>query len=237
MDNIAIILAGGSGTRMGLGRPKQFLELAGKTILEHSVDAFQDNDRIKGIVVVSNPDFVDEVEGIVKRRQEALGWNKVLDVIPGGRERSDSTVSALRYVNERFGTDADISLLFHDAVRPLVSQRIITDVCQALKTSEAVNVTLPVVDTIIRAEEGVMKDTVDRSLLQRVQTPQGFRLKTITKTYRLALADPHFRATDDCGVVLRYMPEVPITLVRGSERNLKLTYPDDIPLFQFLLNS
>lgn len=241
MRNIAIVLAGGSGTRMGLSRPKQFLEMAGKTVLEHSVDAFHANQLIASIIIVSNPDFLTEAEAIVVRRQNQGDWTKVMAVIPGGKERSDSSVNAIHKVNE-----ADsVNLLFHDAVRPLVDQRIITDVCTALLQHEAVNVTLPVADTIIRTttlpsaqqDEAalVMADVVDRSTLQRVQTPQGFRFTTIAEAYRRALADPDFRATDDCGVVHRYMPEVGIALVRGSEHNLKLTYPDDLPLFEFLL--
>lgn len=255
MKNIAIVLAGGSGTRMGLGRPKQFLEMAGKAVLEHSVDAFHENELIESIIIVSNPDFIDEVEAIVARRRLAGGWAKVSAIIPGGKERSDSSVNAILKVRGRReeANEADsINLLFHDAVRPLVDQRIITDVCEALRHHEAVNVTLPVADTIIRtatlpsaesvnpaaATEAqlVMADVVDRSTLQRVQTPQGFRLSTISEAYRRALADPQFRATDDCGVVHRYMPEVSIALVRGSEHNLKLTYPDDLPLFEFLLS-
>lgn len=251
MRNIAVILAGGSGTRMGLDLPKQFLQLDGKTILEHSVDAFLQNSLIEAVIIVSNPGFVTDVEAIVALHHEAAEWSKVMTVIPGGKERSDSSVNALRYVQEQLtkstlsdseatavdeDTPADyINIIFHDAVRPLVDQRIITDVCEALLTHTAVNVTLPVVDTIIQATHGVMLSTVDRSSLQRVQTPQGFRLTTIAEAYRLALADPAFRATDDCGVVLHYLPDTPIALVRGSEHNLKLTFRDDIPLFEFLL--
>lgn len=244
MRNIAVILAGGSGTRMGIDRPKQFLKLADKTILEHSVDAFHQNNRIEAVIIVSNPDFVTDVEAIVASHREADKWHKVAAVIAGGKERSDSSVNALRYAQQHILCDgassceemtAGINLIFHDAVRPLVDQRIITDVCDTLQTYAAVNVTLPVVDTIIQATHGVMLATIDRSTLQRVQTPQGFHLDTIAEAYRLALADPEFRATDDCGVVLRYLPDTPIALVRGSERNLKLTFRDDIPLFEFLL--
>lgn len=236
MKNIAVVLAGGSGTRMGLSRPKQFLLMAGQTILEHSVDAFQQNEHIESIIIVSNPDFTTEAEDIVVHHRDSGEWDKVLAVIPGGKERSDSSVNAMRYV-EAMGSVDGVCLLFHDAVRPLVNQRIITDVCQALQEHEAVNVTLPVVDTIIRTEAGIMQAVVDRSTLQRVQTPQGFRFTTVAEAYRRALADPDFRATDDCSVVHRYLPEMSIYLVRGSEHNLKLTYVDDIPLFEFLLGS
>lgn len=252
MKNIAAILAGGSGTRMGLGRPKQFLEMAGKTVLEHAVDAFHAHPLIDTIIIVSNPDFTHQAEAIAQRRRAAGQWTKVAAVIPGGKERSDSSVHALQFVATAFGADiedeepesnkgeagrlAEINILFHDAVRPLVDQRIIGDVVEALATHRAVNVTLPVVDTIVSARDGRMTATVDRSTLQRVQTPQGFRLGTIVEAYRRALADPDFRATDDCGVVLRYLPDEPIALVRGSEQNLKLTYPDDVRLLEFLLD-
>lgn len=240
MHNIAIILAGGSGTRMGLDRPKQFLQLAGKSVLEHSVDAFHRNPLIDAIIIVSNPDFVSDVETIVARHRDGGEWTKVEGVIPGGRERSYSSVNALRFVADAAHRPADavlteVNLIFHDAVRPLVDQRIITDVCETLREHRAVNVTLPVTDTIITASDGTMTATVDRSTLQRVQTPQGFRYDTIAAAYELALVDPDFHATDDCGVVLRYLPAEPIALVRGDERNLKLTFRDDIPLFEFLL--
>lgn len=236
MRNFAVVLAGGSGTRMGLGRPKQFLEMGGKTILEHSVDAFERNSRVERIIIVSNPDFVDEAEAIVVSHRKKGEWDKVCAVIPGGKERSDSSVNAIRYCERETASDGPaVNLLFHDAVRPLVSQQIIDDVCEALTGCNAVNTTLPVVDTIIRTDGEKMTATVDRSTLQRVQTPQGFRITTISEAYRRALSDPDFRATDDCGVVLRYLPEEPIALVRGSEHNLKLTYPGDIPLFEYLL--
>lgn len=242
MINIAVILAGGSGTRMGLGRPKQFLMMAGRTILEHSVSAFVDNESIAHVIIVSNVDFTADVEAIVATHHAAGEWAKVRGVVGGGRERSDSSVNALRYIKDELAAklgieaaDEDVNVLFHDAVRPLVDQRIIDDVCKALVTSEAVNVTLPVVDTIVRVEADRIAGIVDRSTLQRVQTPQGFRLGTIVEAYRRALADADFRATDDCGVVMRYVPEVPVGVVRGSENNLKLTYRDDIPLFEFLL--
>lgn len=233
--NIAVVLAGGIGSRMGIGRPKQFLELAGMTVLEHSISAFSEHPLIDLVYVVSNPDFVDMVETIVNRYHAQNEWQKVTRIIPGGKERSYSSLNAIKAC-EQEAEGCAVNLIFHDAVRPLVDKRIISDVCNALEENAVVNVTLPVADTIVKAVEGCMTAVVDRSTLQRVQTPQGFHLDVIRKAYDLALADPDFKATDDCGVVLRYLPEIPIVLVRGSEHNLKLTYPDDIPLFEFLLS-
>lgn len=225
IKNIAVVLAGGIGSRLGLSTPKQFFKVAGKTVIEHTVDAFERNAHIDEIAIVSNPFYVSEVENIVVRS----GWKKVKKILAGGRERYDSSLSAIRaYEGE------EVNLLFHDAVRPLVSGRIIDDVCEALKTHEAIDVTLPAVDTIIEAEGDHIAAIPDRSRLQRGQTPQAFRLSVIAEAYRRALKDPAFKVTDDCGVVVKYMPEVPVFLVKGEESNMKLTYKEDTYLLDKL---
>ncbi len=224
--NVAIVLAGGVGSRMGLDKPKQFFEMGGRTILEHSVEAFEQNGEIAEVAIVSHPLYVANVETLVERNK----WKKVKRILLGGKERYDSTLAALRaYAGQ------DVNLVFHDAVRPLVSQRIIGDVCQALREYEAVNVTLPAIDTIVEVADGRMVSTPDRSRLHRVQTPQAFRFSTIEAAYALALKDPTFKATDDCGVVFRYLPEVTIGLVLGDEKNIKMTYKEDIPVLERLL--
>lgn len=150
------------------------------------------------------------------------GWKKVKKILKGGKERYDSSLSAIRAYSGR-----DVNLVFHDAVRPLVSQRIIDDVCEALQTYEAIDVTLPAVDTIIEAEGDHIAAIPDRSRLQRGQTPQAFRRDVIERAYDRALQDPNFKVTDDCGVVVKYLPEVPVHLVAGEESNMKLTYKED----------
>lgn len=224
--NIAIILAGGVGSRLGLGTPKQFFKVAGKTVIEHTVDTFERNANIDEIAIVSNPYFISDVEAIVLRN----GWKKVKKILKGGAERYDSSLSAIR----AYEGEADVNLVFHDAVRPLVSQRIINDVCDALNDHEAIDVTIPAVDTIIQSSDDHIAAIPDRSTLQRGQTPQAFRLSVITEAYRRALADPAFRVTDDCGVVVKYMPEVPVHLVAGEESNMKLTYKEDTYLLDKL---
>ncbi len=219
MRNIAIVLAGGVGSRLGMGTPKQFFKVAGKTVIEHTIDTFERNARIDEIAVVSNPAYVADVEDIVLRN----GWKKVKKILKGGRERYDSSLSAIR----AYEGGEEANLVFHDAVRPLVSQRVIDDVCAALEEHEAIDVTVPAVDTIIETDGERISSIPDRSRLQRGQTPQGFRLSVIREAYRRALSDPDFRVTDDCGVVVKYMPETPVYLVRGEESNMKLTYKED----------
>lgn len=217
--NIAIVLAGGVGSRLGLSTPKQFFKVAGKMVIEHTLDTFERNPHIDEIVVVSNPVYVSDVENIVLRN----GWKKVKKILKGGKERYDSSLSAIH----AYEGGEEVNLVFHDAVRPLVSQRIIDDVCEALKIYEAIDVTVPAVDTIIEAEGDHIASIPDRSRLQRGQTPQAFRLSVISEAYKRAFKDPDFKVTDDCGVVVKYMPEVPVHLVEGEESNMKLTYKED----------
>lgn len=216
--NIAVILAGGVGSRLGLGTPKQFFKVAGKMVIEHTIDTFEKNAHIDEIAIVSNPFYMADIENMVLRN----GWKKVKRILKGGKERYDSSLSAIRAYSGR-----DVNLVFHDAVRPLVSQRIIDDVTAALIEHEAIDVVLPAVDTIIEAADGHIASIPDRSRLMRGQTPQAFRLSVIERAYEKALTDPAFKVTDDCGVVVRYLPEVAVHLVAGEESNMKLTYKED----------
>ena len=231
MKNVAVILAAGSGSRTGLATPKQFLPLGGKTVLEHSVQTFNNHPGIDEVVIITATEFIEKVQAIVK----ANGWTKVSAVLAGGKERFDSSLSAVRH----FADNPDAVMLFHDAARPLVSERIISDTIKAMEQYDAVDVAIPAVDTIVQCDrEGTHMESIqDRNLLWRMQTPQGFRQRTIQEAYRIALQDPQFTATDDCGTVLRYLKDVKIGIVRGSERNIKLTYADDLSLLEFLLSS
>ncbi|SPL95277.1 2-C-methyl-D-erythritol 4-phosphate cytidylyltransferase [[Actinomadura] parvosata subsp. kistnae] len=224
-----MLLAGGVGQRVGLGTPKQLIEVAGRTIIEHSLAVFEAAPEIDEIVVLMTPGYADRVREIVARG----GYRKVSKVVDGGSSRTESTWRALAAL----GAD-ECNVLLHDAVRPLLEPRIITECVRALETHEAVNVAIPSSDTVLVATpEGAIGEVLDRSRLRRSQTPQCFRLSVIRRAYELAMADPGFAgrpATDDCGVVLRYLPEVPIHLVAGSERNIKVTHPADLHIADLL---
>lgn len=230
METVAVILAAGSGSRTGLSTPKQFLLLGGKTVLEHSVQTFHDHPGIDQVVIVTSTEFIPKVQDMVK----ADNWTKVTAVLPGGKERFDSSLASVHH----FSNNPNLVMLFHDAARPLVSARIISDTLKAMETFNAVDVAIPAVDTIVQCDAAgtVMESVQNRNLLWRMQTPQGFRQKTIAKAYEIALKDPAFTATDDCGTVLRYLPHEKVGIVRGDEKNIKLTYADDLPLMEFLLS-
>ncbi len=229
MTNIAVILAGGSGHRFGGDLPKQFLNVAGKTILEHSVDAFERNAGINEICIVVHPDYMSLLESIVR----CNNWSKVTKLLKGGDERYLSSMAAIN----AYHPGTDVRLVFHDVVRPLVSQRIINDVIAALDGHNAVAVAVPATDTILERETGssYIGRIPDRRTLMCVQTPQAFRYETIAEAYRIGLQDEDFLSTDDCGVVRNYLPQERIYIVEGDDENIKLTYPKDSWLVERIL--
>lgn len=221
---VAVLLAGGSGSRMGAEMPKQFLTVKGKTILEWSIEAFTQHEGVDEICIICRVDYLDKVRQLV----EEGNYKKVKHVLPGGKERYNSSLAAINAYQ-----DDDVKLLLHDAVRPLVTQRIITDCIDSLNHFKAVDVAIASTDTIIEInEEGTISRIPQRRLLRNVQTPQGFHLGTIRRAYEIALQDPNFQTTDDCGVVFRYLPEVPIHVVEGDTINIKITYPQDLLLME-----
>ncbi len=229
---IAAVLAGGVGARMGAGSPKQFLPLAGRTILEHAVSAFEECPDVDEIVVLV-------VDGYVPRAAELLagaGFAKVTRVLAGGATRTATSVAALAAVSA--ASDDDIVLL-HDAARPLVSPATVSACVSALAGANAAGVAVPSADTVVRVAAGPAGEAIAevpaRSSLRRMQTPQGFRLGTVRRAYALATADPGLVATDDCGVVLRYLPGEEVRIVPGEETNIKVTNPGDVEVAEALL--
>ena len=249
MKNIAIILAGGIGARVGGNTPKQLLPLAdGRSVLEHAVNAFEQSPHVDEICIVMHPDYIMHAEQMLL----ANAWQKVSQIVPGGKERWESSVNAIRAMGYGLWTmgekndcqspianrQKEVNLLLHDAARPFVSQEIIARVCVALKEHEAVTVAIPSTDTVYEMVEGKVARIPNRATIMRAQTPQAFRLELIAEAYAKALGVDicdiqacsacHLPATDDCGVVYEHMPQVPIYIVEGEEQNKKITFKEDI---------
>ena len=225
--NIAVVLAGGVGARVGGAVPKQLLPLGdGRTVLEHSVDAFEHADCIDEVCVVMHPDYIATVEEMIAIN----GWKKVKHIISGGKERWESSVNAIRlYQGQLSCVDmAESNILLHDAARPFVSEKIISDVCRALVDHEAVVVAVPSTDTVYEMQDGCVARIPNRSTIMRAQTPQAFRLGLIARAYETALNSGNMQVTDDCGVVFNYMTNQPIHIVAGEEQNKKITFKEDI---------
>jgi 2-C-methyl-D-erythritol 4-phosphate cytidylyltransferase len=227
MRMVAVVLGGGMGQRLGAGMPKQLLRLAGRTLVEHCVAAFEQAPGVDEILVVMASGYVGQVSALL------AGFRKVSAVIEGGVTRPDSTRVALAAIART--QPGEVGVLLHDAARPLVDERIIADCVASLRVHDAAGVAVPASDTMVVTENGVMESMPRRETLLRCQTPQCFRLAVITRAHELAAADPDFAPTDDCGVVLRYLPEVSVHVVPGSERNIKITYPQDLAVAEALL--
>ncbi len=208
MRNVAVILAAGKGERAGGGVPKQFRMLRdGRTVLEQCVGAFEASEQIDVMLQCS--------------------WAKVTAIIEGGVERWESSWNAVHYLVTN-GFEADkTNILLHDSARPFVTERIIGDVCCALREAEAVTVAVPVTDTLYIVKEGRLTDVPPRSDFLRAQTPQAFRLSVIADAFRQFMAAGAVQATDDVGVLRHYRPDVSIRIVAGDEANRKLTYAAD----------
>jgi ribitol-5-phosphate 2-dehydrogenase (NADP+) / D-ribitol-5-phosphate cytidylyltransferase len=231
----AIVLGGGVGERMGLNVPKQLLKVAGRTILEHTVAALASSPQVDEIIVLMTASHLE----IAEQLAVPAGQGKVVAVIAGGSTRNETTERAIEAVTSRLEPGEDRILLFHDAVRPLLSPRVITDCVAALQRHQAVDVAIPSADTVVvtrtHGDEGeFITEIPDRSRLRRGQTPQGFWLSTIRRAYEIASLDPNFQATDDCSVVLKYLPDVPILVVQGDDQNMKVTHPLDVYLIDKL---
>jgi len=245
MRMVAVVLGGGMGQRLGAGMPKQLLTLGGTTLIERCVAAFEAAPGVDEILVVMARGYTGQVEALLGSR-----YRKVTAVIEGGQTRPESTRVALSAIASGQESDAllppggttppsppeDPGVLLHDAARPLVDQRIIADCVAALAEHDAAGVAVPASDTMVVTADGVMRSMPRRETLHRCQTPQCFRLSVITRAHELAAADPRYSPTDDCGVVMRYLPDVPVQIVPGSERNIKITYPQDLTVAEALLS-
>ena len=256
MRIVAVVLGGGVGQRLGAGMPKQLLTLGGRTLIEWCVAAFEAAPGVDEILVVMAAGYTGQV------RELLAGYGKVTAVIEGGTTRPESTRAALAAIaaggsaadggsiagggsvaaggsvtagGSVAAGGADCGVLLHDAARPLVDQRIIADCVAALAAHDAAGVAVPASDTMVITENGVMHSVPPRERLFRCQTPQCFRLPVIVRAHELAAADPEFAPTDDCGVVLRYLPGTAVHIVPGSERNMKVTYPHDLAVAAALL--
>ncbi|GAA1682867.1 2-C-methyl-D-erythritol 4-phosphate cytidylyltransferase [Glycomyces endophyticus] len=230
---IAAVLAGGTGARMGAALPKQLLDVAGRPVLQHTLEAFQASPAVDRIVLVMAEGHHEAAWTIAK----TANVTKLSAVIGGGATRADSSVAAIRWARSQPEVGDDAKLLIHDAARMLVTGRIIADVAAALDGAAAATAAIPSSDTVVEVHDGRIIAVPDRSALARVQTPQGFRLGLIAAAHDAAAADPAFTATDDCSVVLRYRPDTPVRTVPGSERNLKVTGPADLVLAEALLRA
>ncbi|MGH8444097.1 MAG: 2-C-methyl-D-erythritol 4-phosphate cytidylyltransferase [Solimonas sp.] len=221
----AVIPAAGGGTRMGSGRPKQYLPLRGRTLIEWSLAPFLEAEWIDGVVIVlarSDNEFA----------QLPIARHPRIVTTIGGTARAESVLSGLEAVAERTAMFRDVYVLVHDAARPCVQASDIDRLCEEADDEHGGILALPMTDTLKRAKQNKIAETVDRAFYWRAQTPQMFRLEKLTQALR-DCGERGLDVTDEASAMERagYRPR----LVRGRESNIKVTYPEDLQLAEFWL--
>jgi 2-C-methyl-D-erythritol 4-phosphate cytidylyltransferase len=214
-----ILLAGGSGSRMGGDQAKQFIRVAGKPVLVHSFEALRAALPDAYMVVVTPRDDVSAVQAMLRA-------DAAHEVVAGGTSRQGSTFQGLKALR-RIHPD---NVIIHDAARPFVSGQIIHDVVDALQNNEAVDVAIPTADTIIVERDNYIQNIPKRAHIMRGQTPQAFRFQALIDAYRELGEDQLDKFTDDCGIYLECNPFGRVRIVRGHEENFKITNPIDLVL-------
>lgn len=216
----AIIVAAGAGLRFG--QMKQFAYLRAKPVLEWTLERFQAHAEVGAIVLVL-PDEQD-------LKHYRLRYDKIVEIVRGGEKRQDSVWQGFRLL----AAAAPEVVLVHDGARPLVPADLISRVIAAARTGGAAVPVLPVEDTIKEVREDRVTGTIDRSLLFRAQTPQGFGYDVLKKALDAARKD-RFHGTDEAALVERI--GLPVAAVPGDARNIKITTPIDIPIAEALLDA
>lgn len=219
----AVIVAAGSGTRMGAGINKVLLDLRGESVLRHAVRPFLTSREIAGVCVVCKPSEQDRI------RQALQGDADRVTLVSGGETRQESVLAGLRALP----ADAEF-VLVHDGARPLVTERIVADCIAALRAEGSAVACTRVSDTIKRAEGGMVQGTVPRDGLRAVQTPQGFRVADLRRAMEAAQAE-NARITDEASAMERL--GLPVRLVECGDVNLKITTATDMVLAEAVLRA
>lgn len=219
-----VIVAGGLGERLGSNRPKAFVGLAGKTLLEHSLAIFEPNDDVEAIALVVPNDWVDVTERIV----DDFGCERVSAIVVGGASRAESVrigLEALRGVDD--AVDAEAVVLVHDAARPYVPEAMVARIAAGMADNSVLAAVpvVPVADTV-KVADGDNVTTLDRSKLMRAQTPQAARLEFLYSVLSGMTSDELATVTD-CSQAVEQAGGKIVT-VEGNEKCLKITVPEDI---------
>ncbi|WP_069999889.1 2-C-methyl-D-erythritol 4-phosphate cytidylyltransferase [Cellulosilyticum sp. I15G10I2] len=228
MDKVSVVIvAGGSGKRMGLAIKKQYILLKEKEILAHTIEAFENCEFINEIILVVAEEDIDYVQENIVIRYDL---NKVKKIAAGGSERQDSVYNGLLKV------DRDTNyVMIHDGARPFISKKVILNCLKKAKETGASIVAVPVKDTIKICDTKThqVEQTPNRDTLWAVQTPQIFSFELLMKAYQHAKAN-HLQVTDDSMIVEALGKEVYIT--QGEYTNIKVTTAEDLIIAEAILN-
>lgn len=227
--NIAILLAGGIGSRMGnVDKPKQFIDVYGKPIIIYTLETFSNHPEIDYIAITCLEEWVEDLT-ILLRKYEI---DKVKWIIPGGKTRQDSVYSAIKTISGE--CDNNDIIVVHDSVRPLISQKVISENILKAKKYGAVDTVIPSADTVVKSTDShTITEIPQRSDYYLGQTPQTFKFSILRDAHDLALEQRRLDSTDDCQLVLNLGKDV--HLVNGEKLNFKVTSFEDLQLFKAIV--
>jgi 2-C-methyl-D-erythritol 4-phosphate cytidylyltransferase len=230
---IAAILAGGVGSRMGnVNMPKQFLQVGTRPILVHTVEKFLVHPQVEHVVVLTPGPWLGFT---LDTLAEHLPATHGVAVIEGGETRNDTLRNALRYAAEQFGgVQEEHIIVTHDAVRPFVTHRIISDNIAAAREHGACDTVIPATDTIVRSDDGAFITVIPpRASMYQGQTPQSFQCNKLWALMETLLPEEEAILTDACKIFS--IRGEPVALVQGETHNIKITYPYDLKVANALL--
>lgn len=231
MSNIALIIAGGVGQRMGQDIPKQFINVYDKPVIVYTMEAFQNHPNIDGIEIVCLEGWHEIVFAYAKQ----FGITKLENVVNGGVNGQDSIRNGLQDIESRHHDDNDI-VLIHDAIRPMLSHEIISDNIRVCKKFGNAITVVPCTAAMLKTYDGVStEEQIPRDNLKTTQTPQTFYLKDILGAHKEALEKGITKSVASCTMYIELGRKLHMSI--GSEKNLKLTTSDDIDIFKALLNA
>ncbi|MBQ7201173.1 MAG: 2-C-methyl-D-erythritol 4-phosphate cytidylyltransferase [Eubacterium sp.] len=233
--NIAVIFAGGAGTRMySKDKPKQFLELYHKPIIIHTLEHFDDNPEIDAIVISCLSDWISYLEQLIQEHH----LQKVRKIVPGGETGQLSIYHGLCAAREVAGEDADDSIvLIHDGVRPMITQKLITDNIHSVRENGSSITTGPVTETLLEVDEeskGILR-VPSRRDSRVAKAPQSFRLRDILAAHERAMSEGRDDFIDSCTMMHHY--GYSLTLIEGPAQNIKITTQEDYYLMRAMLEA
>ena len=229
----AVIAAGGIGSRMGnVEKPKQYITLKNKPIIAHTVEKFYVNDCFEKIIILCPDQWVNHTKSIIKKH---LPEDERVVVLQGGSTRNETIMNAIKYIEETDGLDDETVIVTHDAVRPFVSARIISENIEGALKFGATDTVVPATDTIVESQNGsVISNIPDRSKLYQGQTPQAFKAKLLKELYYSLTEEEKDILTDACKIFS--MKGHDVHLIDGEVHNIKITYPYDLRVAKALLD-
>lgn len=230
MANVCLIIAGGAGNRMHQDIPKQFLTVNERPVIVYTLEAFEKHPQIDAIAVVC----IQGWEQVLWAYAKQFNITKLRYIIPGGVNGQESIRNGVFELEKHFSPEDFV--LVHDAIRPLVSEEIITDCIQVAEENGNAVAVIPCAEAMIETEDGVVSSgSYPRDCLKRTQTPQAFKLREICELHRRALEEGITNSIATCTLTIELGGKIYFS--KGSEKNLKLTTVEDIDIFKALLSS